>query len=98
MAFAQIAGGCCGGGLVVLAGVIFLVIGVRDRGEFSRECPLDHLWVAEQQALFVVMQVPSAYHRHPISARWVIALLRSGTHATSWPRRQEVVGLRQRSL
>lgn len=35
LAVAEIAGGCCGGGLLVLAGVILLVIGVRDRGEFS---------------------------------------------------------------
>jgi hypothetical protein len=36
LAAAQVAGGCCGGGLVVLAGTIFLVIGLRDRGDFSR--------------------------------------------------------------
>ncbi|HEX6776848.1 MAG TPA: hypothetical protein VF099_01535 [Ktedonobacterales bacterium] len=36
LAAAQVAGGCCGGGLVMLAGLIFLVIGLRDRGDFSR--------------------------------------------------------------
>lgn len=36
LAAAQVAGGCCGGGLVVLAGLVFLVIGLRDRGDFSR--------------------------------------------------------------
>lgn len=36
LAAAQVAGGCCGGGLVVLAGVFFLLIGLRDRGDFSR--------------------------------------------------------------
>jgi hypothetical protein len=32
----ELAGGCCGGGLLVVAGTVLLVIGVRDRGEFSR--------------------------------------------------------------
>lgn len=36
LASAQVAGGCCGGGLVILAGLIFLLIGLRDRGDFSR--------------------------------------------------------------
>jgi hypothetical protein len=35
LAAAQVAGGCCGGELVMLAGLNFLVIGLRDRGEFS---------------------------------------------------------------
>jgi uncharacterized membrane protein HdeD (DUF308 family) len=36
LAVAELAGGCCGGGLLLVAGAILLVIGVRDRGEFSR--------------------------------------------------------------
>lgn len=36
LAVAELAGGCCGGGLLVVAGAILLVIGVRDRGEFTR--------------------------------------------------------------
>ncbi len=33
---AQVAGGLCSGALLLLAGGIFLLIGFRDRGEFSR--------------------------------------------------------------
>jgi uncharacterized membrane protein HdeD (DUF308 family) len=33
---AQVAGGLCSGALLLLAGGIFLMIGFRDRGEFSR--------------------------------------------------------------
>lgn len=36
LTLAELEGGCCGGGLLIVAGAVLLVIGIRDRGEFSR--------------------------------------------------------------